>query len=148
MKFVFSKSIMLNDKDWSASSIHEIIEDILETKKATLGSKGFYSHVSGEISPFLTRLVPVPEFLLSAHRVVRKSPSKIDIIFYLLDPMVRRRLNPIPTLFIWALMTQKFKLAEILWLESQNDGLTLALVGSAFCRAISKLNISAVEYEV
>ena len=61
--------------------------------------------------------------------------------------MVRRRLNPIPTLFIWALMTQKFKLAEILWLESQNDGLTLALVGSAFCRAISKLNISAVDYE-
>ena len=81
MKFVFSKSIMLNDKDWSASSIHEIIEDILETKKATLGSKGFYSHVSGEISPFLTRLVPVPEFLLSTHRVVRKSPSKINILF-------------------------------------------------------------------
>ena len=48
-KILFSKSIMLNDKDWSVSSIHEIIEDILETKKATLGSKGFYSHVSGEI---------------------------------------------------------------------------------------------------
>ena len=77
-----------------------------------------------------------------------KSPSRINKLFYLVDPMVRRRLNPIPTLFIWALMTQKFKLAEILWLESQTDGLTLALVGSAFCRAISKLNISAVEYEV
>ena len=49
------------------------------------------------------------------------------------DPLVRRRINPVQTLIIWALMTQKFALAEILWKESGKDGLILALVASAFC---------------
>ena len=55
------------------------------------------------------------------------------------DPLVRRRLNPIQTLMIWALMTQKFEMAEILWRESGNDGLSLALVASAYCGYIARL---------
>ena len=61
------------------------------------------------------------------------------------DPLVRRRLNPIQTLFLWALMTQKFEMAEILWFSSVEDGLVLAMVGSAFCRKISKYKISRAE---
>ena len=55
------------------------------------------------------------------------------------DPLVRRRLNPIQTLMIWALMTQKFEMAEILWRESGNDGLSLALVASAYSGYIARL---------
>ena len=57
------------------------------------------------------------------------------------DPLVRRRLNPIQTLILWALMTQKFEMAEILWRESSNDGLLLALVASAYCGYIARLTI-------
>ena len=59
------------------------------------------------------------------------------------DPLVRRRLQPVQMLFIWALLCERFKLAELFWQASGDEGMVSALIGSAACNYMACLNITA-----
>jgi hypothetical protein len=42
---------------------------------------------------------------------------------FVADPLVRRRLNPVATLFLWALLCERFRLAELFWKVAREEGM-------------------------
>ena len=62
---------------------------------------------------------------------------------FVADPLVRRRLQPVQMLFIWALLCERFRLAELFWLASGDEGMVSALIGSAACNYLATLNITS-----